>query len=480
MRVLLHAAARVISFLEGAFMEENQKDLIGQEPLPEDAVSAERAVPLTKEGASQDPPPLAGDAEETIQRADGEEPTVSSTPLFAFGENDPHERKQKKAGRILFFSVFGSVLVICLALLVLLLFVGENGIHIFRTLHSERVVFVREDDGTSGLLTPQQAADVIRKSTVTVSVKTKGNSGIGSGFVYDSNGHICTNYHVIQDAVSVQVILPDGSVCDAEVVGYDIPADLAVLRVQASGLVPVVIGSSSSLLVGDEVVAVGTPANMTLAGTATFGRVSYTRRLLPLDDDRDGIYEKKITVIQTDASVNPGNSGGPMADMYGRVVGVVVRKIEASNDRIFEGIGFAIPIDGAKVILDEIIENGRFTGENPLAEGRSLLGVTGHPGVKGKWYYVDLATNLVVASDTQAEGYHYMPVDGVYVIEVQGASARNKILVGDVILAVNGLAVRDTRDLITAVNCYPCGTTVSIRIWRGNAELTVPIVLGEG
>ena len=451
-------------------MEENQNIF----PESEGAMPPE-GVTVTPEE------PNGTDVADAVQELPADE--VGEAPCeepvrFDFGVGDA-PAQGKTSGKGAFFAIFGSVLTLCLALLVLLLFVGENGIRIFRTLHTERVVYVREDDGTSGLLTPQEAADVIRKSTVTVSVKTAQGAGTGSGFVYDANGHICTNYHVIEGATLVQVILADGNAHKAEVVGYDIPADLAVLRVQASGLVPVTIGSSSSLLVGDEVVAVGTPASITFAGTATFGRVSHSTRLLPLDDDGDGVYEKKITVIQTDTSVNPGNSGGPMADMYGRVVGVVVRKILNYQGSTYEGVGFAIPIDGARIILDAIIAHGSFTGVNPVVEGRSLLGITGHGGEQGLWYYVDPLTNKVEGSELELPGYHYMSADGVYVTDVQGANAKGKVLEGDVILAVNGYFVRDTKELITLVNCYPCGQSVSLLMLRGGAEITVQVILDE-
>lgn len=456
-------------------MEENQNGFFGQSSdLPdttEDLAIGEPA-PVIQQEAEQPTENGSSDGADAAQSADA--------PTWAFGAAEASAAKEKRSGKVAFFAIFTSVLAICLALLILLLFVGENGIRIIRTLYTERVIYVRDEDGTSGLLTPQEAADVVRRSTVTVSVKTQDGSGIGSGFVYDVSGHICTNYHVIEGATEVQVILSDGSAYNAEVVGYDAASDLAVLRVQASGLVPVELGTSSELLVGDEVVAVGTPANMMLAGTATFGRVSHTSRLLPLDDSGDGVYEKKIWVIQTDTSVNPGNSGGPMADMYGRVVGVVVRKILSYQGSNYEGIGFAIPIDGARIILDAIIKHGAFTGNNPLVEGRSLLGVTGHPAKQGMWYCVDPDTNAVISSDTEKAGYHYAPVDGIYVLEAQGAYAKGKIIVGDVILAVNGLSVRDTHELITAVNCYPCGEIVSVSVWRNGAVVTVQILLDEG
>ncbi|MBE6629903.1 MAG: PDZ domain-containing protein [Ruminococcaceae bacterium] len=387
----------------------------------------------------------------------------------------PEPTPAPKESKRTFFAVFGGVVALCLALLTLVLFMGEGGFQIIRTLYNERVVYVREYDEQSGLLTPNEAADVMKKSTVTISVITKTGRGTGSGFVYDDKGHICTNYHVIKDASTIQVVLPDGTAHTAEIVGYNKDADVAVLRVQATGLVPAKLGSSADLLVGDDVVAVGTPYGLELVATSTFGKVSYINRLLPIDDDSDGTYEKKILVIQTDASVNPGNSGGPMADMYGRVVGIVVRKM--SNN---ESLGFAIPIDGAKQILDQIIATGSFSGDNPIVEGRSLLGVTGHGGEKGTWYTTDPETGLVQSSPTEVEGYYYMPADGVYVMSADAANAKGKFRVGDVILSVNDFVVRDTSDLIKTVNRFPVASTVTVKVWRDNAEVTVSVILSEG
>ena len=408
----------------------------------------------------------------------GEQEHVTPTPTFSFGGKETPRR----GGMGAFFAIFGGVLAICVALLVATLFLG-NGFNFIKTLHSERVVYVREDDGTSGLLTPNEVADVVRRSTVTVSVKTKsGASGIGSGFVYDGDGHVCTNYHVIEDYATIQVVLPDGTARDATVKGYDIAADLAVLCVDPTGLVPATLGSSAQLLVGDAVVAVGTPATLDLAGTATFGNVSATNRLLALTDTDGSVY-RKITVIQTDISVNPGNSGGPMADMYGRVVGIVVRKMVSGYTTAYEGLGFAIPIDGAKIILDAIIQNedGVFAGkQNPVAEGRSLLGVTGHGGEKGFWYRADPETGLVGSSPNEQEGYHYMPADGVYVLDVSGSNVQGKLKVGDVILAINGLSMTTIQDVIGEVNRHYAGESVTLTVLRGGETISVSVMLTEG
>ena len=133
-------------------------------------------------------------------------------------------------------------------------------------------------------------------------------------------------------------------------------------------------------------------------------------------------------------------------------------------------------IDG--ISLD--IEKGSFTGQNPIVEGRSLLGVTGHGGEKGMWYRTDAETGAVESSPTQMEGYYYMPADGVYVMSADSANAKGKFQVGDVVISVNDFIVRDTTDLIKTVNLYPAGTTVNVKVWREDAEVIVSVILSEG
>ena len=275
------------------------------------------------------------------------------------------------------------------------------------------------------------------------------------------------------------MILPDGNAVDAVVKGYDVAADVAVLKIEAEGLVAAEIGSSDDLLVGDRVVAIGTPAKLDYAGTATFGTVSALNRLVQIPDSSTGSVSKKMRLIQTDTSVNPGNSGGPLANMYGKVVGVVVMKVSNYGGSDFEGMGFALPMDGVRRIVDEIIETGSFTGRNPIAEKRSLLGVTGHGGVAGYWYRNDPETGLVESSEVAQEGFYQMPASGIYVMEVSGNNARGKVLAGDVITQVNGLNVAGTQDLVGAVNRYLAGETVTLTIHRNGETVYVEVMLME-
>ena len=377
-----------------------------------------------------------------------------------------------------FFGVFGAVIAACMALLIVTLFVGDAGIKIYRTITNERTVFVKEEsNGENGLLAPEEVAELIKKSTVSISVRTQTGTGIGSGFVYTADGYICTNHHVVADAAFVQVVLPDGEAVDATVVGTDELADLAVLKIEKTGLVPVKLGSSATALVGESVVAVGTPASLDYSGTATFGKISATNRVVAMTENN--VVTKRMTLLQTDASVNPGNSGGPLANMYGEVIGVVVMKVSVGGT-LYDGVGFAIPVDGAKIIIDAIIKDGKFEGENPIGVGRTLLGVTGR-GVAGGYWYSDLSAESVVQSETEKQGYSYIPFDGVYIVTVSGANAASKLKVGDIITKINGLNMYTIYTIIDHVNRYSAGETVRVTVMRPDGadyrEVTVDIVL---
>ncbi len=428
---------------------------------------------LTPGAGEQNEPALASDIDinETEVTADApvEAPEAADrqiSPDWRFGEDAAKvDRAPTGAGNgKRFFGVFGAVVALCMALLIVTLLLGDAGIKIYRTLAHERTVFVKEyDNGESGLLAPEEAADLIKKSTVTVSIRTKTGTGIGSGFIYTADGYICTNHHVVEDAVTVQVVLPGGEAVDATVVGTDALSDLAVLKINKTGLVPVKLGKSAAALVGESVVAVGTPAKLDYAGTATFGKLSATNRVVALTENN--VVTKKMTLLQTDASVNPGNSGGPLANMYGEVIGVVVMKVSYFGGTVFDGIGFAIPIDGAKTVIDAIIKDGKFEGQNPVATGRTLLGIGG-VSIEGGYWYSDLSAQTVTRSEVEQEGYTYIPFDGACVTGLNNANVTGKLQVGDIIVKIDNLNMYSIYDIIDHVNRYGAGDTVRVTVMR--------------
>lgn len=409
------------------------------------------------------------DASASVSESTGasaaQEAVTAQEPDWRFGREAEVPATSRVGGAGRFFGIFGAVVALCMALLIATMLLGENGIRRYLTITHERTVFVEgEGADKEGLLAPEQAADLIKQSTVTVSVRTATGTGHGSGFVYTADGYICTNYHVVENAVTVQVLLPSGEGVDATVVGTNEAADIAVLKINKTGLTPVKVGSSAAALVGESVVAVGTPATIDYAATATFGRISATNRVVSITDS-NGSVTKRMTVLQTDTSVNPGNSGGPLANMYGEVIGIVVMKVAYYGGSVFDGIGFALPMDGAKVIIDAIIKDGKFEGQNPIATGRSLLGVTGR-GLLGGYWYSSLTADEIKQSETEVEGYVYMPFDGVLVTIAESVNIKGKILAGDMVTKINGLNMYTIYDVINMVNRHGAGEVLTITVKR--------------
>lgn len=284
------------------------------------------------------------------------------------------------------------------------------------------------------------------------------SSGSGSGFVIDKKGHILTNYHVVEAANTVQVTLFDGSAHPAAVVGADAANDVAVVRIDAPGdlLFPLPLGDSSQVVVGQKVLALGNPFG--LERTLTTGIVSALDRSL---GSKNGRTIKGV--IQTDAAVNPGNSGGPLLNSRGEVVGVntaIVSQVGQSA-----GISFAVPINGIARILKSLIENGRVI--------RADLGIT---------RVFATAEGLVVlglVEDGPADRAGILPIrirvenrGGFRVRSVDPSKA-------DMIVAVNGKRVRSVEELLNAVESHAPGETVRLGIVREREVMEIPVVLGE-
>jgi S1-C subfamily serine protease len=285
--------------------------------------------------------------------------------------------------------------------------------------------------------------------------------GQGSGFIIDKDGHILTNYHVIADARQIEVTLHNRKKYRATIVGTDRSHDLAVIQIKAPELTPMVLGDSGNLQVGQKVYAIGNPFG--LAGTLTRGIVSSIRQV----QEPDGMTIDEA--IQTDASINPGNSGGPLLNMHGEVIGI--NTMIASNVGQSAGIGFAIPINTAKAVINDLLTLGRVR--------RPALGVRTIP------VDPELADQMGLAADYGLLIVQVVPGGAADNAGLHGGSQRaflgnTPIMVGgDLIVAIDGKKVEDQQQLAQMMNNHRAGDTVRITIYRAKKKLEVSVVLGE-
>ena len=285
--------------------------------------------------------------------------------------------------------------------------------------------------------------------------------GQGSGFIIDKEGHILTNYHVIADARQVEVTLHNRKKYRATVIGTDRSHDLAVIQIKGPDLVPMVLGESKNLQVGQKVYAIGNPFG--LSGTMTRGIISSIRPV----QEPDGMVIDEA--IQTDAAINPGNSGGPLLNWHGEVIGI--NTMIASNVGQSAGIGFAIPINTAKAVLNDLVTLGRVR--------RPALGVRTIPITP------ELADQLGLAADYGLLIVQVVPGGAADRAGLRGGSERAYLgnipitVGGDLIVAIDGQQVQDQQDLSQVMNNHRAGDTVRVTIYRGKRKLDVNVTLGE-
>ena len=267
----------------------------------------------------------------------------------------------------------------------------------------------------------------------------------GSGFILSENGYILTNYHVVEDGSSVTVSTYDGKSYPAEVVGYDSDNDVAVLKIEASGLTPAVLGSSGESRVGDQVCAIGNPL-----GELTF---SLTSGVISALDRSITIGGKEMNLIQTDCAINSGNSGGALFNMYGEVIGITNAKLSNSSmgEASIDNIGFAIPIDDVKAIVSSIIADG--TVEKPY------IGVT---------------------VSTLGSEYRRFGLSGVVIQSVEEDSPAEKagLKADDVITAVDGKEISQNSDLTAAIAKLSEGDKIKLSVTRQGEELEIEVTVG--
>ena len=310
---------------------------------------------------------------------------------------------------------------------------------------SSDTTFSDEEDA----LCLQDIYSTVIDSVVSISSMTSSGTSSGTGIIMSQDGYVITNHHVITGALVISVLTNDNQEFEAALVGSDEMSDLAVLKIDARGLQAAEFGDSSKLRVGDSVVAIGDPLGVQLRGTMTNGIISAINRDLTVGD-------RTMTLIQTNAALNNGNSGGPLINCYGQVIGINTVKMSSyySASATVEGLGFAIPISVAKPIIDELIENG-------YVAGRPAIGISGDSLPS---YY---------------RTYYRLP-DGVYVTSVnEGSDAKAKgIREGDIVTAINGEKICSIDELNTVKNQYAAGDEVTLTIYRSGTyyEVTVTLV----
>ena len=272
------------------------------------------------------------------------------------------------------------------------------------------------------------------------------NAVSGTGFIISEDGYILTNNHVVEDAREVTVKLYDGSEYPAKIVGTEgRDSDVAVLKIEASGLTPVTLGDSDEMEVGEEIYAVGNPLGE-LTYTMTSGIISALDREIATDRNVN------VNMFQLDAAVNAGNSGGPVYDTHGRVLGIVTAKYQSTG---IEGLGFAIPINDAVEIAKELIDHGYVTG---------------------KAYFGIVVTNM-----SESDAQRYNSKAGVYVTSVTEGSCAEKagMQQGDVILELGGKAVASTTELASVKKDYKAGDSCEVTVWRSGKTLTLTVTFDE-
>lgn len=306
-----------------------------------------------------------------------------------------------------------------------------------------------ENVPTEGGLSLQEIYERNIKSVVSINAILTGGSSTGTGVILTEDGYIVTNAHVVENAAAISVQLTDQDIFQAQVIGTDELSDLAVLKISASGLTPAQFGDSSSLRVGDTVVAIGDPLGVEFRGTYTDGIISGIDR----DVDMDG---RTMTLLQTNAALNSGNSGGPLINCYGQVIGINTMKIGAFTDKAgVEGLGFAIPSTTVKTIVDQLISQG-------YVSGRPTLGISGE-GLSSFYQH-----------------YYRMPA-GLYITQVsQSSEAYEKgVEEGDLLLSINDTPVTSMDDLKSTIFSCEVGQTVQVAIYRGGQQYLLELTLEE-
>ena len=317
----------------------------------------------------------------------------------------------------------------------------------------DRVIYIRDLDEDSGIMSTAEIYSKNGAAVVTVVASDDSGMSIGTGFILSSDGYIATACHTLKGADSVRIMLEDGRKIEAQIVGEDEFSDLALLRVYADRLVPVSLGDSDKLLVGEPVVAIGTPYSEEFSGSVFSGNVSSVKRVVSVYDDSTGKLEKKMNFVQLSATLGNGCSGCPIFDEYGRVIGILSARLGDGTN----GVCFAIPINGAVKIFDSLKSNGNADGvQDAVATPAPRLGVIG--------------------ASVNAEGIRGVKI-GAFSDDT--CDAASKLRVGDIIVSVGEKETPSYLDVSEEIGKYQVGESVLVSVYRSGQYLSFYVELTE-
>lgn len=378
------------------------------------------------------------------------------------GSDTPNKEKKKRKKRpkiYLGYMVTSACVLIAFAVMITAMLstptqADEKELPTFKNEETDeetkKVIYVREvADG--GLSTAEIYASCAESVVSIVAEGTQG-SGIGSGFIISDDGYIATAEHVIRGGERISVILYDGEEYSAQLVADNEFTDIALLKINAQELRCVKMGDSSDLVAGERVVAIGTPASLDFAGSVCSGEVSFPNRVVKVYGS-DGALQKKMTLIQTDAPVNPGNSGCPLFDSEGKVIGIVTMKLGQN----FSGVGFAIPVNEALAILNRMMFGQEIEEEliSAISVRAAKLGVIGN------------------AFDSN--GLRGVRIEKFASNEFDSAI---KLKIGDIITHVGDTAVTSAKKLSDVINDYAPNDKIDVTVCRDGQNLTFEVMLG--
>jgi len=361
---------------------------------------------------------------------------IQTDPFAASNIHVETVETKKKSGKGFWIAATAVLLVICIiSTSVAAIAINNNGGKFTLPKPSTPQYAPLTAYTTDDLLTVAQVYEKVEKSIVDIIITTQNGGGFATGIIYTADGYIVTNAHVVDTAKTVTVRLVDGTEYPAEVIGFDSYTEVAVLKIDAENLVPAEFGESSKLVVGEQIVAIGTPYDVTLTHTTSDGIVSAIRN--------DFTFEElglTLNLIQHTASINPGNSGGPLLNMYGQVIGINTIKIVDD----YENIGFAIQSESFLPIVEQLMNHGKVE--------RPQIGISG--------YTEQTLGGVVVAGLTPG-----------------GAAEKSELKVYDIITKIDGVRVKTIEELITRLGGYNVGDTVVLSVLRDVDVLEIEITL---